>query len=82
MITLGERIRARREELNMTPTALAAAVDVSTSAISNIENSRRSPSPQLAMRLNKALGLRITLHELASVDVEYQGAKVLQPEPA
>lgn len=54
--TLGEKVKARREELGMTVSALADACMLSQSYLSEIENgNRKSPSTRAIQRLAAAL---------------------------
>ncbi|MGA7487032.1 MAG: helix-turn-helix domain-containing protein, partial [Xanthobacteraceae bacterium] len=54
---IGQRIRARRSELKITQTALAARIGVSPSYLNLIEHNRRSIAGALLHRLAEALGL-------------------------
>jgi transcriptional regulator with XRE-family HTH domain len=54
--TLADRVRTERRSRGLTQTELAAAVGVSTSAISNIETSRRGGEGELIDAIAQALG--------------------------
>jgi repressor LexA len=59
MQTVGQIIRSRREALGISLGQLAAAIDVSKSYLSMIENHRvaRPPSPRMLAMLERALGI-------------------------
>lgn len=55
-MTVGERIRYRRKELDMTQEQLAKAIGCSSkTSISNIENRMTSPKPDMVMKIADAL---------------------------
>lgn len=54
-MSFGTRMRARREELRLSRAALAEALGVSASAISNYENDLSSPKEDILLRLFDAL---------------------------
>lgn len=54
-MSFGTRMRARREELGLSRTALAEELGVSASAISNYENDLSSPKGDILLRLFDAL---------------------------
>jgi len=69
--TLGSRLRALREERNLTQAALAAAAGTTQSAVANVENGVSRPSLAFADRLASALD--VSLDELvrgASVEAQ------------
>jgi transcriptional regulator with XRE-family HTH domain len=56
---IGERLRARRDELGMKQGELADAVGVKRSSISNIESGRQKAPLHLLYRLSAILGIDI-----------------------
>ena len=62
--TLGQRIRAARENLEESQVNLAAAAGISQGYLSQLESDEREPTLSIAARLARALG--ITLDEMAS----------------
>ena len=62
--TLGQRIRAAREELGQSQVNLATAAGISQGYLSQLEQDEREPTLSIAARLARALG--ISLDELAS----------------
>lgn len=55
--TIGERLQARREELDLTYRAVARAAGISDMTVRATEQNRTSPSIDTAERLAKALGI-------------------------
>lgn len=58
-MTLGERIRLKREWLGMTQKDLAKALGVTPQYISVLEKDKRIPSLPLAVRLARQLGVNV-----------------------
>lgn len=56
-VTVGRRVRTRREQLTMTQDDLARAVDLTRTSISNIEQGRQKIQVHMLYRLAHALGL-------------------------
>lgn len=56
-MTLGERIRIRRKELNLTQDDLAKALNVTPQHISAIEQNKRAPSLSSLVDVSKQLGV-------------------------
>jgi len=54
---IGDRIKARREELELTQLQLALALDVTPQHISVIEKEKRSPSLESLAKLAQELGV-------------------------
>jgi len=52
---IGERIKARRKELNLTQKQIQAATGISTGNLSEIENGSKSPSAHTTISLSNAL---------------------------
>ena len=69
---LGQSIRARRAELQMTQQVLAQRVGVSQSCIANIEAGRRAADLDILARI--AAALRTTASALLSADPTFGGA--------
>ncbi|MBO4697064.1 MAG: helix-turn-helix transcriptional regulator [Lachnospiraceae bacterium] len=61
-MSLGENIRARRETVGMTQTALAGEAQVTVAAISQFETNVRLPNAYTFAAISRALG--ITMDEL------------------
>jgi transcriptional regulator with XRE-family HTH domain len=64
---LGDKIRERREELDMSQADLAKKADVSQATISGLENGKQQSSRKI-LRVVAVLGLK-----LEEVDSEYKG---------
>ena len=64
--TLGERIRERREELDLSLREFAKLVNCSPPFISDVEHGRRFPSGQVLELIAK--GLKLKLEELQKLD--------------
>jgi DNA-binding XRE family transcriptional regulator len=62
--TLGQLLRAARENLGESQLSLAAAAGISQGYLSQLETDEREPTLSIAARLARALG--ISLDELAS----------------
>ena len=75
-MTMGELIRQRRKQLNLTAAQLARLVRCSKSFISKIENGKRRPSLPTLLRLCQALAC-------ATIDIlsEDPNDKPPTPEP-
>jgi len=58
-MTLGERIREKREALNLTQEELAKVLEVSPQHISVVEKDKRVPSLSFLTRLAEKLGVSI-----------------------
>lgn len=56
---IGDKIRHRRIELNMTQRQVAKLAGISISFLSDIERGRSNPSLENTLKLGKALGLPI-----------------------
>lgn len=54
-MTLGKRIRDRRNDIGLTQDSLATALGVTSQHISAIENDKRSPSLEFLVKLARAL---------------------------
>lgn len=67
-MTLGNRIKSRREELGISQAELAAVTKISQPGISQIESGKSKPSVKIVPRLAKAL--HMTTDELLGVDEE------------
>lgn len=61
MITLNKLIKKRREELKLTQDEVAQAVGITRNYLSDIENSRYTPSFRTAIKLAKHLGIDLNL---------------------
>ena len=61
-MNIGEQIKARRTELNITQQDLADRLNVSRSAISNWETDKNYPDLQIIVQISEAL--QISLDEL------------------
>ncbi len=59
MQTIGERIKRRRLELNLTQTQIKDAVGISSGNLSEIENGNRTPSMPTLYRLSEILNCSI-----------------------
>jgi len=59
MMTLGQRIRERREELDLSLREFAAKLGLSAPFISDIELGRRYPSDQVLRAIAKTLSLKL-----------------------
>src|SRR5215211_7210596 len=59
-VNIGERLRALREERNISMRALAARSGLSANALSMIERGKASPSVSTLYKLAEALGISIT----------------------
>ncbi len=71
---IGERLRARREQLDMRQSALADAIGVRRTSVSNIESGRQKAPLHLIYRICAVLGIDIatilpTAEELARPDL-------------
>jgi transcriptional regulator with XRE-family HTH domain len=55
--TVGRQIRARREKLKLTQSALAAELGVTHQHVSRIETGQVSPSLELLVKLSRRLGV-------------------------
>lgn len=66
MMTLGEFIRERRENLDLSLRELARRAQVTAPFLSDIELGRRYPSDEVLVRLSTALG--VTIEELRTYD--------------
>ena len=66
MKTLGDRIRERREELDLSLREFAKQVNCSPPFISDVEHGRRFPSEQMLELMAKAL--RLKLGDLQKLD--------------
>ena len=62
-MTLGERIKARRVQLGLSQTRLAAMAHVSRATMTDLENGQRHPASSADLR-GLARALSITLDEL------------------
>lgn len=70
---IGQRIAARRKELNLTQEALTDSTGISTNQLSNIENNRSVPTVETIMKLSEVLKVTpdyFLLGILKSVDGE------------
>lgn len=66
MNAIGERVTRLRTERGLSKIELAKLVDIGEGTISHIENNRRKPSIDLAIRLAKVFG--VSLDELIGTD--------------
>lgn len=66
MVSLGKRIRDRRQELNFTVRGFAARIGVQPPFVTDIEADRRRPSPEVFDRIANVLA--IPLDELQALD--------------
>ena len=57
MVEFGERLRALRKQKNLTQKQLAAMIGVKNSIISFYEVGDRFPSPEILIKLSRALGV-------------------------
>src|ERR1700737_1244144 len=71
MPTVGDRVRALREEKKWTQDQLATKSGVSTGFLSDIENNKRNPSSEYVLKIANALG--------ASIDYLLRGDEASQP---
>jgi transcriptional regulator with XRE-family HTH domain len=58
-MSVGERVRRRRESLGMTQGELAQAAGMTHAAVSQVENDKRQPYPRTMKRLASALGIEL-----------------------
>jgi Predicted transcriptional regulators len=65
-INLGKRIKALREERNLTQPELAALIDKDYQALGRIENGRVNPSSFIVYEIAKAL--KVTMNEIFDFD--------------
>jgi transcriptional regulator with XRE-family HTH domain len=56
-VAIGERVRAKREELALTQDALARELGVTHQHVSRIEAGQVAPSLELVVRLSRRLGV-------------------------
>lgn len=75
-MTVGERIRQRRQSLNLTQEELAKVLGVSPQHISVVENDKRVPSLGFLVKLAEQLG--VTIDYLVSANA-VKGDIVLDP---
>ena len=75
--TFGKKVRALRIDWNVTKAELAAAANMSSSAIYEYENGYVMPSLDSAWRLSKTLG--ISLDDLCA---DFDRTRMRRPEPA
>lgn len=61
--SIGERIRARRQHLNLTQGALADVVGVNRRVIGELERGKPTVQLGIALRVAEALGLDVRLEE-------------------
>lgn len=61
-MTIGKRVRARREEIGISQTELALMTKLSQSCISELENGKYSPTAVTLMKISQAL--RTTVGDL------------------
>jgi len=59
--TLGEAIKKRRKELNITQPHLAELAKVSTNTLYKVERGQGNPSLDVLNKLTEVLGLELTL---------------------
>lgn len=76
METIGNRVTRLREQRGLSMIQLAQLVRIGKATISHIENDRRKPSIELAIRLAKEFD--VSLDELLGKD---QPTPITQPEP-
>ena len=55
---MGQRIKTRRKELNMTQGQLAEAISISNNHLSSIETGKQAPSLEVLLRICESLGTR------------------------
>lgn len=70
-MTLGNKVKSRREELGLSQAELAAATQISQPGISRIENGGYMPSSPVVIELAKAL--KISTDELLCMDERMAG---------
>ncbi len=66
MTTIGERITRYRNRAGMTRSELAVAIGVKEAAVGHMENNRRKPSLEAAVRLANVFG--VSLDDLIGTD--------------
>lgn len=66
MTTIGERITRFRNNKQLTRSELAEAIGVKESAVGHMENNRRKPSLETAVRLANVFG--VSLDDLIGTD--------------
>lgn len=59
-MTIGTRIRIRREEINMTQPELAKMANLSQGYVSELENGKYNPTAPTLLRLAKALRMSVS----------------------
>lgn len=59
---LGEIIKLRRKELNVTQVDLALVAEISTKQLSNIEQGKVSPTMEMLSKICETLGLKIEIN--------------------
>lgn len=74
----GQRIRSARVETDLTQKDLARKIKEKESTIRNVENERLRPTPDLVMKLENALRIKLTSQTDDEPDVVPSGA--LQPK--
>ena len=63
-MSLGDRLRQRRQEMGLTRPQLAAKICVTPSAIANYENGISTPKPDILISPNQCVGGRCQLYLL------------------
>lgn len=64
---LGETIRSRRKELNITQPHLAELAQVSTNTLYKLERGQGNPSLEVLNKLAEVLGMELTLEVKRSI---------------
>ncbi len=59
MKNLGDRIRLLRKQLHKSQDEFASVLGITKQAISNIENSKSSPSPQVLYKMHTKLNINL-----------------------
>jgi transcriptional regulator with XRE-family HTH domain len=61
--SFGQRVRDRRQQLELTQSALADVVGVNRRVIGELERGKPSVQLSIALRVAEAVGLDVALHE-------------------
>lgn len=60
-MTLGEKIKTKRKELNLTQLDFANKIGVTTQQVWNYENDHQAPTYKRLQKINRILGLNLNL---------------------
>lgn len=68
LVDMGDRIRARREELGMSAAELAIQTDMAASTLSHIESGQSVPKADSLIRIAKALKVSLDVLQPSELD--------------